>query len=349
MFYSLETFNVTNGIEFQHPAETNEINEYFGFTELRNQGLPLSVTEKLKQMPAENFEDAVVYLYSAHERRLELAESDEEAYFLDQLGNYDSVMAILPGEWGSETLRKFQSAMRSFISNSLPTKMLFTMYHNIWYKPFFIDTKDMQRLHVEENRDIYTLPEIIAETHFLIENIGELGETDLWLSHNTGSVSLEGILDRNAIVNSYQLSTEGAKIASGEYAGPAGTAMGNVYAHSGARTSSYQTKRWLGEYGLTFVINKQRQLDWLGRNPDKWAYPDNPIYGLGSNGDRSEGVEVGEVVPLENIDYILSDSRNIQTIRSKLLIRGLNIPVISCEAIDIMNSPEVREAVLRLR
>ena len=110
--------------------------------------------------------------------------------------------------------------------------------------------------------------------------------------HVTSSVALDPIGEKKALVSSKKIREGGGDIVSGEVFG-SDLIHSQVYVYPDKIADCYGTPRWFDEYGVVFAISIARQEKYLERQ--------NKKMGIFSN---SEGWQIGDEVPLENINFI---------------------------------------------
>lgn len=140
--------------------------------------------------------------------------------------------------------------------------------------------------------DVYVKREVIEE-------LRHHGGVDIYGCgfHATTSATLDGIERRGAIVSSKTVLESGELLTNGEVLGADRYCHSHVYVYTDKISDGYGTPRWFDEYTVVFGISMEKQREYLERH--------RKSMGMWS---RSDGCEVGEDVPLENLDFIAAHS-----------------------------------------
>lgn len=152
----------------------------------------------------------------------------------------------------------------------------------------------------------------------VIEEIIKLVEENYHYSdfiHSSGSAALDGIEKSQAILSAQEVEARNMKVNTGEHISYVNQENGtpiaggkygldSVYASNRGYSSGYCHLNWFDEYYVAFGINKQKQEDFLRKKGYKNAFnssdeDSSPFLDMGS-----EGVEIGNEVPLTAVESI---------------------------------------------
>jgi len=181
--------------------------------------------------------------------------------------------------------------------------------------------------------------EVVEEARQLV-NEGFTGKEKLFV-HGTGSVAMANFAKNQAIWSASLAIKSGDKVVSGEYVSYisskdgktslAGGASGlkNIYtSREGLSSKDYTMRRWFDETPVTFGISEEKQRAYNGARKIKLQY-DNP---------SNEGVQVGPIVPLENVVAISAPKASEARIRSWIAAHCPHAKFVSYEAATILES-----------
>lgn len=181
-----------------------------------------------------------------------------------------------------------------------------------------------------ETREEYVDKQILEE---VISLRNKLTDEPL-LFHSTGSASLDGIGQHEALLSSTEASLGHTPLKTGEIYEAQGTrrTLGSVYAAENMHRG-YSLARWFDEYHVTFGISLSAQEAFLQKK-----YPDRVI---DVTDWMNEGITIGPRVPLQHIRTVLVDfvqKGAMQTWADKYCPQAL---VISYEAFEILRRENI--------
>lgn len=146
--------------------------------------------------------------------------------------------------------------------------------------------EDWVQLDSTDWQDIFAKKGVVTEASDLCLETFGIG------FHSTSSAALNGISKKGALVSSREINEAHEEVVSGEVFGT-NQVHSQVYVYQDKIADSYGTPRWFDEYEVVFAISIARQEKYLERQ--------NKKMGIFSN---SEGWQIGDNVPLENINFI---------------------------------------------
>lgn len=162
--------------------------------------------------------------------------------------------------------------------------------------------------------------------------------------HGTGSAVLPSIAKNQGLWSAAKVIRSGGSIVSGEFVtdiqssdGQTST-TGGVFGHinvftskEGLQSTAYTTLRWFDEMRITFGISAARQQAYNETQRIRCSYYDS-----------SEGIEVGPVVPLENVVAISAAKADELRVRAWIAEHCPHAQFVSYEAAALLESEDLQ-------
>ncbi len=177
---------------------------------------------------------------------------------------------------------------------------------------------DWEKTHSDEWQDTYVRKEVLEEVraglNLDLSNIG---------FHATTSKVLSGVERRKALVSSTKIKEDGETLKSGESLGSRFT-HNQVYVDPDGIQDGYGSPAWFDEHEVVFGVDLTKQVQYVkarGQKMGTWS--------------MSEGYEVGQEVPLENLKVISVPAAHLKEVKKWAEKNCPGVPVVSREALEL--------------
>lgn len=271
-----------------------------------------------------------------------LGQHGQSPAWLRQLQSFDAFVAHFCPQANRRSQAELMSAVKVFMRIHLPLEL--QQQTPAWAMsdfgpptPVYRDPQQWIAL-----PDVWTSAAVIAEARQLLK-AGYPKPRSLFV-HGTGSAVLPSIAKNQGLWSAAKVIGSGGAIVSGEFVtdilssdgqtsktgGASG--HGNVFtSREGLQSTDYTTLRWFDEMQITFGISAARQQ----------AY--NEALGIRRNYDNSgEGIEVGPVVPLENVVAISAAKADEARVRAWIGAHCPHVQFVSYEAAALLESEDLQ-------
>lgn len=141
--------------------------------------------------------------------------------------------------------------------------------------------------------------------------------------HATTTASLPEISQHKSIESSKKVVQRGGKLKSGEVKGRR-FVHEHVFASPNKPELSYGLPSWFGEAPVAFGINLPKQEATLAAQGKKHGQY-----------DRGDGYQIGDTVPLENVDMVIAHHHDLPAVRNWVKENLPGVPLVSKEAFDL--------------
>lgn len=210
-------------------------------------------------------------------------------------------------------------------SSGIRTKDQETPQNNDWLE---IPIKNGKRIYVKKDVYISVLEEL-RKNSFTSGIPNNIDGHDLGF-HATTSATLEGIGKYEALLSSKKIIELNEELKNGErlgsFFGETQNTNEEISAYVGRVKSVYGTPRWFDEFCILFAISLDKQGDYLKKQGKRVRY-------LSAYNE----VELGDTIPLKNIQYVATDYVNLNKVKKWLDQSYLTTPVYSMEYMYLMD------------
>lgn len=168
-----------------------------------------------------------------------------------------------------------------------------------------------------EWQDTYVKEEVIQE----VKNAPPIDLSVLGF-HATTSATLRDISQEGALLSSKRVLDSGKQLRNGELLG-SDRVHDNVFVYTDKIAGSYGMPRWFDQFEIEFGVYIREQERFLEK------------YGKTLEGGGSDGLEIGDEVPLNNVKLIASHSVNLDQVRKWAQENCPSAQVVSREALKL--------------